>query len=81
MDEGFDKDGYKTSGVVISKNGGPMCYVGTLPIIDPPRFDTKVTIDNIRDSMVPVKMSTGDTVIIAMSWVRVFCTAVMKLHR
>jgi len=70
MDETFGKDGYKTIGVAMAKNGGNMQYIGTLPIMDPPRFDTKVTIDNIRDSKVAVKMITGDHLNIAKELAR-----------
>lgn len=51
--------GYKTLGVAVSKNGGPMEFAGILPIMDPPRHDTKETIRKIKESQVAVKMITG----------------------
>ena len=36
--------GFKTLGVAVSKNNGPMKFAGILPIMDPPRHDTKETI-------------------------------------
>jgi len=39
---------------------GPYKMAGILPIMDPPRADTKQTIKNIKDSQVAVKMITGD---------------------
>jgi len=52
--------GFKTLAVAASKNGGPMKFVGILPIMDPPRHDTKETIKKIKQSKVAVKMITGD---------------------
>merc|ERR1719356_1796657 len=37
-----------------------MQFAGILPIMDPPRRDTKDTIANIKASLVAVKMITGD---------------------
>lgn len=52
--------GFKTLGVAVSKNQGPMQFAGILPIMDPPRHDTKETIRKIKDAQVAVKMITGD---------------------
>ena len=52
--------GFKTLGVAASKNGGPMQFAGILPIMDPPRHDTKETIRKIKEAQVAVKMITGD---------------------
>ncbi|CAJ1436676.1 unnamed protein product [Effrenium voratum] len=52
--------GFKTLGVAVSKNGGPMLFAGILPIMDPPRHDTKETIRKIKQAQVAVKMITGD---------------------
>ena len=34
--------GYKAIAVAVSFQGGPMQFVGIIPMLDPPRFDTKV---------------------------------------
>merc|ERR1719310_1923974 len=47
-DATFGKSGYKTIAVGVSKEGGPMKYAGTLPIMDPPRIDTAETIKKIK---------------------------------
>lgn len=47
-DATFGKSGYKTIAIAASVNGGPMKYAGTLPIMDPPREDTKSTIAAIK---------------------------------
>jgi len=52
--------GFKTLAVAVSINGGPMKFAGILPIMDPPRHDTKETIAKIKQSQVAVKMITGD---------------------
>jgi H+-transporting ATPase len=69
-DETFGKSGYKTIGVAVSENGGPMVYAGTLPIMDPPRFDTAETIQKIKQAGVGVKMITGDHLNIAKELAR-----------
>jgi len=52
--------GFKTLGVAIRVNNGPTKFAGILPIMDPPRRDTKKTIADIKNSNVAVKMITGD---------------------
>ena len=47
-DATFGSSGYKTIAVAVSINDGPMKYAGTLPIMDPPRSDTAVTIKKIK---------------------------------
>merc|ERR1712190_411136 len=42
--------GFKTLAVMVSKNGGPKEFAGILPIMDPPRMDTKQTIADIKAS-------------------------------
>ena len=69
-DATFGKSGYKTIGVVCSEGGGPMKYVGTLPIMDPPRHDTADTIRRIKSAEVEVKMITGDHLNIARELAR-----------
>ena len=53
-DEKFGKTGYKTIGVAVAEGDGPMKYVGTLPIMDPPRHDTAETIRKIKSADVEV---------------------------
>lgn len=52
--------GFKTLGVTVRVNDGPFIFAGILPIMDPPRHDTKATIAQIKKSNVAVKMITGD---------------------
>jgi H+-transporting ATPase len=52
--------GFKTLAVMVKKNDGPHQFAGILPIMDPPRHDTKKTIAAIKESKVAVKMITGD---------------------
>jgi len=69
-DATFGKSGYKTIAVAVSENGGPMKYAGTLPIMDPPRSDTALTIKKIKGASVDVKMITGDHLNIAKELAR-----------
>jgi H+-transporting ATPase len=59
-DQNLGVNGFKTLAVMVQKNGGPYQFAGILPIMDPPRRDTKDTIANIKASLVAVKMITGD---------------------
>jgi len=52
--------GFKTLGVMVQQGDGPFQFAGILPIMDPPRKDTKDTIANIKSANVAVKMITGD---------------------
>ena len=52
--------GFKTLGVMVQKLPGPAKFAGILPIMDPPRKDTKKTVADIKASGVAVKMITGD---------------------
>merc|ERR1719387_3430303 len=69
-DATFGKSGYKTIAVGVSKEGGPMKYAGTLPIMDPPRIDTAETIKKIKYANVDVKIITGDHLNIAKELAR-----------
>ena len=40
-------------------------FIGVLTFLDPPRFDTKLTIEQAMENGVDVKMVTGDNVLIA----------------
>jgi H+-transporting ATPase len=66
QDVQFSTDGYKTIGVALSENDGPMKFEGILPMLDPPRHDTMLTIYRIREAGINVKMITGDHLNIAI---------------
>lgn len=57
--------GYRTLGVARTDASGRWHFLGLLPLSDPPRPDSKETIDAIRGMGVEVKMVTGDHLAIA----------------
>mmetsp|Transcript_9954 Transcript_9954/g.12078 ORF Transcript_9954/g.12078 Transcript_9954/m.12078 type:complete len:719 (-) Transcript_9954:135-2291(-) len=64
--------GYKTIAVVVrypptesQPHEGPMVLAGIVPMLDPPRIDTALTLHRIRDAQIDVKMVTGDHLNIA----------------
>jgi H+-transporting ATPase len=57
--------GYRTIGVAVAQGDGPWTFLGILPLLDPPRPDSKSTITRARAYGVKVKMVTGDNVAIA----------------
>src|SRR5437868_6747474 len=57
--------GYRTIGVAVAEGDGPWVFLGILPLLDPPRPDSKSTIARAREYGVEVKMVTGDNVAIA----------------
>ena len=57
--------GYRTIGVAVAQDEGPWVFLGILPLLDPPRPDSKSTIAKARAYGVKVKMVTGDNVAIA----------------
>jgi len=57
--------GYRTIGVAVIQGDGPWKFLGILPLLDPPRPDSKSTIARARAYGVKVKMVTGDNVAIA----------------
>jgi H+-transporting ATPase len=59
-DAALGMSGFKTLAVMVREGNGPHKFAGILPIMDPPRKDTKDTIANIKESGVAVKMITGD---------------------
>jgi H+-transporting ATPase len=59
-DAALGMSGFKTLAVMVKEGNGPHKFAGILPIMDPPRKDTKDTIANIKESGVAVKMITGD---------------------
>jgi H+-transporting ATPase len=70
VDFDFSKAGYKTLGVAVKIGDGPWKYVGILPMLDPPRHDTKQTIANLNAAGIEVKMITGDHLNIAKETAR-----------
>jgi H+-transporting ATPase len=46
--------------VAVSVDGGVWEYVGTLPLLDPPREDSAASLRAIKARGVSVKMITGD---------------------
>lgn len=61
----FAAKGMRTLGVARSDDGNTWTFLGILPLLDPPRADSKETISEARDLGVEVKMVTGDDVAIA----------------
>jgi len=63
--------GSRALGVARSEdNGVTWSLLGILPMFDPPRDDSKATIDNARNKGVQVKMITGDDTAIAIETAR-----------
>jgi H+-transporting ATPase len=62
---GFASRGYRTIGVAVAQEDHPWAFLGILPLLDPPRPDSKSTIARAREYGVQVKMVTGDNVAIA----------------
>jgi H+-transporting ATPase len=62
---GLASRGYRTIGVAVAQGDGPWIFQGILPLLDPPRPDSKSTIAEARAYGVKVKMVTGDNVAIA----------------
>src|SRR5256885_7995619 len=57
--------GYRTIGVAVAHSEDDWIFLGILPLLDPPRPDSKSTIARARAYGVKVKMVTGDNVAIA----------------
>lgn len=66
VDVRFSSQGYKTVGLAVAYDGGPMVFSAIIPMLDPPRNDTKLTIYRIREAGINVKMITGDHLNIAI---------------
>ena len=60
VDVRFSSQGYKTVGLAVAHNEGPMVFSAIVPMLDPPRTDTKLTIYRIREAGINVKMIMGD---------------------
>ncbi len=61
---GFAARGFRSLGVARAEGDGPWQFLGVLPLYDPPRADSKATIDMARQMGLAVKMVTGDQVAI-----------------
>jgi len=57
--------GYRTLGVARADANGKWRYLGLLPLYDPPRDDSRNTIDEARAMGVDLRMVTGDHIAIA----------------
>lgn len=51
-------------------NHGPWTFVGLIPMLDPPREDTRATIESLQRANISVKMITGDHVNVAKETAR-----------
>jgi H+-transporting ATPase len=63
--QGFAARGFRSLGVARSDANGGWQFLGVLPLYDPPREDSKTTIETARQMGIRVKMVTGDQVAIA----------------
>ena len=57
--------GYRALGVARTDEQGQWQFLGIISLFDPPRPDSQITIQNAQKLGVPIKMVTGDQVIIA----------------
>ncbi len=57
--------GYRSIGVARTDGKGNWQYLGIIPLYDPPREDSKATIDDARKLGIKIKMVTGDQIAIA----------------
>jgi H+-transporting ATPase len=68
--DGFAARGFRSLGVARSDEGRGWRYLGVLPLFDPPREDSRSTIETAARMGVTVKMVTGDQVAIARETAR-----------
>jgi H+-transporting ATPase len=61
----FARRGFRSLGVAKTKESGEWQFLGVLPLYDPPRSDSQMTIQEMRSLGVKVKMLTGDQMAIA----------------
>ena len=61
----FAARGFRALGVARTDERGNFCLLGVIPLYDPPREDSKATIETARQMGIDVKMVTGDQVAIA----------------
>lgn len=64
--EGFAMKGFRTLGVAIKHpDDKEFEFIGLIPLFDPPRQDSKPTIEEARELGLDIKMVTGDNMAIA----------------
>jgi H+-transporting ATPase len=63
--EQFAKRGFRSLGVAKAVDGKPWMFLGLLSLYDPPRDDSKATIEAAQSMGLEVKMVTGDQIAIA----------------
>jgi H+-transporting ATPase len=63
--DGFAKRGFRSLGVARTDAQSQWQFLGVLPLFDPPREDSRATIETARQMGVNVKMVTGDQLAIA----------------
>jgi H+-transporting ATPase len=61
----FASKGYRSLGVARAEAAGAWQYLGVLPLFDPPREDSRPTIEKAEGMGLQVKMVTGDQLAIA----------------
>ncbi len=63
--DGFAARGFRSLGVADTDQSGVWHLLGVLPLYDPPREDSRATIDTARQMGIAIKMLTGDQLAIA----------------
>jgi len=58
--EAFAKKGYRTLGIAKTDDKHKWHYLGLIALLDPPRADTKTTLQEIKGMGVEIKTVTGD---------------------
>ena len=66
----FASRGFRSLGVARSDLNNEWCFLGVLPLFDPPREDSKSTIATATGMGIRVKMVTGDQIAIAKEMAR-----------
>jgi H+-transporting ATPase len=62
--QNFAQRGFRSLGVARTDSGGHWQFLGIIPLYDPPREDSKATIQTAQQLGIKVKMVTGDQVAI-----------------
>jgi H+-transporting ATPase len=68
--EDYAKKGYRALGVAKTNPQGQWEFLGIISLFDPPRVDSQLTLQTALKLGVPVKMITGDQVLIAKETAR-----------
>jgi H+-transporting ATPase len=63
--DAFAERGFRSLGVASTRGGDHWRFLGVIPLFDPPRDDSRSTVDQAREMGIEVKMVTGDQVAIA----------------